>query len=343
MAGTDAQSANGMKAPFVTVIMPVRNEGDHLRYSLGAVLAQDYPHDCFEVIIADGFSHDQTRSIARKTAAQCPDVCVTILDNPQRIVPTGFNLALAQAKGEYIVRVDGHTVIARDYLREIVAAFERSNAENVGGRSDAVSVTPLGRAIAIATSSPFGVGGGRFHYSQLEEYVDTVYMGAWRRDLFERIGGFDEEFVRNQDDEFNYRLRAHGGKILLTPRIRSSYSNRSTFLSLWRQYFLYGCWKIRVLQKHPRQMQPRQFAPPSLTAALIGTGLFALVSIWGRRLFALVIGAYALANGAASLYTASKRGWQHLIYLPAIFATLHLSYGIGFLWGLVKFWRRWHG
>ena len=183
-------------------------------------------------------------------------------------MPTGLNLALAAAEGEIIVRVDGHTNIEADYVRWCVEALERTGATNVGGRMDAVGRGRFGEAVAAATSSPFGVGGARFHYSNTEEWADTVYMGAWPRWVFEEIGLFDEELVRDQDDEFNYRLREHGGRILLSPKIKSVYSNRSNPLALWKQYFQYGFWKVRVLQKHPKQMRPRQFAPPLFALCL---------------------------------------------------------------------------
>lgn len=327
-------------APFVTVIMPIRNEADFIARSLGAVLHQTYPADRYEVLIADGMSTDRTRAIITQTAARQPAVAVTVIDNPEGIVPTGFNRALAAACGDIIIRVDGHTIIADDYIATCVSTLERSGADNVGGRMHPVGTNTVGRAVALATTSPFGVGGARFHYSDREEIVDTVYMGAWRRDVFTRIGLFDVEFVRNQDDEFNYRLRADGGTILLNPLIRSQYYNRGSLRALWRQYFQYGLWKVRVLQKHPRQMQPRQFAPAALVTALLGTGALALMSRWGRRLFALVAGTYIAANLTASLVTLRRRksrnGW-----LPLVFATLHLSYGGGFLLGLLRFRDRW--
>ena len=329
-----------MEQPFVSVIMPIRNEAGYIARSLGAVLAQDYPHDCLEVLVADGMSDDRTRHIVGYLAARS-DVRVTLVDNPGKVVPTGFNRALQQARGEIIVRVDGHTIIAPDYVRECVAALARSGADNVGGRMNAVSKTELGAAIAHATSSPFGVGGARFHYSDQEEWVDTVYMGAWPRAVFERIGGFDEEMVRNQDDEFNYRLQGAGGKILLSSRIQSTYFNRSDLRSLWRQYYQYGMYKVRVLQKHPRQMRPRQFAPPLLAGAVVGGAALALLIRPLRGLWRLGSGVYLAANLLASLWMARKHGWHLLRYYPLIFAALHFGYGLGFLRGLVKFADRW--
>lgn len=327
--------------PFVSVIMPIRNEADFIARSLGAVLNQKYPHECMEVLIADGMSDDGTRDRVRQTAAKYPDIAVKVLDNPRRIVPTGFNIALSHARGDVIVRVDGHTIVEPDYVVECVDALARTGADNVGGRMMAVGQTGFGQAVALATSSPFGVGGARFHYSDQEEWVDTVYMGAWRREVFDRIGLFDEELVRNQDDEFNYRLRAHGGKILLSSKIRSQYYNRSSLRSLWRQYFQYGYWKVRVMQKQPRQMQPRQFAPPLFVLAVLGGAILAPFSKWVRGLWIAVLMLYAVANMGVSLYTARTAGWRHLPLLPLVFSTLHLSYGLGFLIGLVKFFNRW--
>jgi len=325
--------------PFVTIIMPIRNEADFIERSLGAVLSQDYPSDKLEVLIADGMSDDGTRGLIQSIARQHPDIQVTILDNPRKIVPTGFNIALSRARGDIIIRIDGHTIVEPDYVRECVAMLASSGADNVGGKMNAVSNTAFGASVAVATSSPFGVGGARFHYSDKEEWVDTVYMGAWRRDVFEKIGPFDEEMVRNQDDEHNYRLRAAGGRILLSPRIRSKYYPRTSYTSLWRQYFQYGYWKVRVMQKHPRQMRLRHFAPLALVVGLIGSGALTVI---GRRRAALAIPMmYTFANLLASVLTARQRGWQHLRYLPLIFATLHLSYGTGFFLGLLKFWNRW--
>jgi len=237
--------------------------------------------------------------------------------------------------------VDGHTEIAPDYVRQCVTALKNSGADNVGGRMIAVGNTPFGEAVALATSTPFGVGGARFHYSDKEEWVDTVYLGAWPREVFQRIGFFDEELVRDQDDEFNYRLRENGGRILLSPHIKSTYYGRSSVHALWRQYFQYGFWKVRVLQKHPRQMRPRQFVPPLLASAIIVAFVLALFSGPGRWLLAVVVGTYGMANLAASLWVAANKGWQYLVRLPLVFAILHIGYGTGFLVGLIRFADRW--
>ena len=224
--------------PFVSVILPVYNEGNFILRSLGALLVQSYPHERMEIILSDGMSTDNTRDLIEQLTGQS-SVEIKIINNVKKIAPSGLNRALEVAKGEVIVRVDGHTIVESDYVGECVAALSRSGAANAGGRMHAVSEGSVGQAIAIATSSRFGIGNARFHYSEKEEYVDTVYLGAWPKRIFERYGLFNEELVRNQDDEFNYRLRANGERILLSPRIRSTYYNRSSFKKLWRQYFQY--------------------------------------------------------------------------------------------------------
>jgi GT2 family glycosyltransferase len=237
--------------------------------------------------------------------------------------------------------VDGHTVVAPNYVSMCVETYLRTGADNVGGRMDAVSSGTFGRAVALATSSPFGVGGARFHYSDREEWVDTVYMGAWPRDVFNRIGFFDEEQVRNQDDEFNYRLLEHGGKVLLNPKIKSEYYNRSSLRSLWRQYYQYGYWKVRVMQKHPRQMRLRQFVPPAFVGALLLALALSPLGAPLRWAALAIAGAYLLANLSASLLSARRARWSGWWLLPVTFGALHFSYGAGFLWGLVRFCNRW--
>lgn len=331
------------QAPLVTVIMPIRNEESFIERSLGAVLTQSYPGDRMQVLVADGMSDDRTREIVARLAEAHPDTEVAVVDNPGRIVPTGFNAALDHTRGDIVVRVDGHTIIEPDYVTECVAALAETGADNVGGRMDAVADAPMGQAIALATSSPFGVGNSAFHYASGQRWVDSVYMGAWPREVFDRVGRFDPEMVRNQDDEFNYRLSASGGRILLTDRIRSRYYNRPSLKKLFSQYRQYGYWKVRVLQKHPGQMSARQFAPPALVAALVGGAVLAPFSRPVRIVWAGVVVLYVAANLAASLVVARKHGMKHLARLPVVFGALHIGYGAGFLAGLVKFRNRWRG
>jgi glycosyltransferase involved in cell wall biosynthesis len=333
------EGVTGDDLPLVTVIMPVRHEADFIARSLGAVLAQDYPVERLEILVADGRSADGTREIVQ--ALQGRHSHLRLIDNPGRIVPTGLNAALRHARGEIIVRVDGHTEIAPDYIRRCVAALQCSGADNVGGPMIASGETPFAEAVALATSTFFGVGNARFHYSNRDEWVDTVYMGAWPRTIFARFGMFDEEAECDEDDEFNYRLLERGGRVWLSQSIHSRYMPRSTPATLWQQYFRYGCWKVWVFLKHPRQMRLSHLAPGAFIFTLVSAAILAPFSGWARTLLVLAAGIYSLANVVASLTKARKHGWRQLRWLPIVFAILHVSYGLGFIVGLAKFANLW--
>jgi glycosyltransferase involved in cell wall biosynthesis len=254
--------------PLVSVVIPMRNEASSINTLLDGVLAQDYPRERLEVLVVDGDSEDDSAAVVEAYAAR--DARVRLLRNPRRIVPTALNIAIRAASGSIICRIDGHTRIATDYERVGVETLQRTGADNVGGPMRAVGGGWFGDAVAAATTSRFGIG-SYFHYGTEEREVDTVYLGMWPRRVFEHVGLFDEELVRNQDDEFNYRLRKSGGRVLLTPAMRSWYQNRQSLTGLLRQYYQYGQWKVRVLQKHPRQMSWRHFVPPAFVAALAGS------------------------------------------------------------------------
>lgn len=328
--------------PTVSVVMPIRNEADFIARSLGAVLSQDYPSDRLDVIVADGCSDDGTEELVRAIAAS--DLRVTLVANTGRIVATGLNQALALAKGEIIVRVDGHCEIAPDYVRNCVTHLRRGEADGVGGPLETVGQNPIARAIAVAMSSAFGVGNSAFRTVKGRSMiVDTVAFPAYPREVLDRVGPFDVELVRNQDDEYNYRLRKMGGRLLLAADVRARYYSRSSFKTLWRQYFQYGYWKVRVLQKHPRQMRLRQFVPLLFVLALAGAGL-ALPWAPGRLALGMLVGVYAALNLAVSVASAPRPvSLSHVTAVSLAFAILHLSYGSGFLTGLFKFWNRWGG
>jgi glycosyltransferase involved in cell wall biosynthesis len=318
--------------PLVTIILPVRNEAHSIARCLDAIMAQDYPRDRIEILLVDGMSNDRTREIVADVAAR--DARVRLLDNPQRIVPTALNRGIRAASGAIITRVDGHTLIAPDYVTRCVAALSAHGADNVGGPMRAHGETYMARGIALATSSPFGVGNARFHYSEQAGWVDTVYMGAYRRETFERVGLFDEELVRNQDDEFNFRLIRAGGKIWFDPSIRSTYFSRSTLRALWKQYFQYGYWKVRVIQKHGGPAAWRHLVPALFVTCLCVTSLMSLVLFsWAPLLLILI--AYLGALMLATIESSRRRGWSFAPVLPFAFVVLHLAYGIGFLWGML--------
>jgi glycosyltransferase involved in cell wall biosynthesis len=325
--------------PFVSLIVPVRNEKTHIHRCLESIVHQDYDRRFFEILVVDGASTDGTREIIEKFRRRHKNL--TLINNPRGIVPISLNLGLQRAKGEIIIRVDGHASITPNYISACVSVLRRTQADCAGGPIASVNEDKDGRAIALAMSSKFGVGNSHFRIADYEGYVDTLAFGAYRREVFERIGVFDEELVRCQDDEFNYRLRKNGGKLYLSPQIKSFYYPRTNLKKLWRQYFQYGVWKIRVLQMHPTVMQARQFAPVALVLALLIPGFAA-------PFLALACWAFA---GIVSLYSVVAVGYAFNLWrrtencsfrvLLASFPTLHLSYGTGFLIGLIKFRKRW--
>lgn len=327
--------------PFVSVIMPVRNEADFIERSLNAVMAQKYPHKSMEIIIADGLSTDETRNIIERIG-RVSDIPISIVDNPERVAPTGLNYAITKSKGDIIVRVDGHCEIEPDYVTNCVKYLQAGKAEGVGGPIETVGETWRAKAIAVAMSSGFGVGGSAFRtINDREMYVDTVAFPGYKREILDKAGPFNTELIRNQDDEFNYRIRKLGGRILLASDIRSRYYSRSTLKSLWRQYFQYGYWKVRVLQLHPKQMSLRQFVPFVFVAGIFLLSVAAFFfSAAGWALFVL-LGLYLFACIAAALKEYSRIEARGLPILLLSFPILHISYGFGSAAGLFAFRGKW--
>lgn len=326
-----------LNRPFVSVVLPVRNEGRSFAATLDAILGQDYPAERMEVLVVDGMSTDATRAVARDLAAKDPRL--QLLENPDLIVPYAMNRGIAAARGAFLVRIDGHTIVANDYVSRCVAAWEHSGAECVGGRMDPVGETTVGRLVALATTSPFGVGNSHFHYGREPRFTDSVYLGAWPLTVLKRLGGFDEEMVRNQDDELNYRLRKNGGKVFLDPSIVSTYKPRGDLRRLWRQYYQYGYWKIRVLQKHPTMLSLRHFAPAACVLLGLAATVAAVLSPVMAVALAAVVATYLLAGWLAAARLPATL-FERAV-LPGVFFVLHAAYGSGFLVGLVRFLPMW--
>lgn len=321
----------------VSVIMPIRNEAMFIERSLGSVLSQDYPAKKLEVLVVDGMSDDDTRNKVANIAACHPEISVMLLDNPHRYMPMAFNVGLQKASGDVIIVIGGHCEISPNYVSQCVKALETTGAQCVGGPMHTIGETTTARGIALALSSRFGVGGVAFRTdSQAGRFVDTVAFGAYRREVFEQIGHFDEEMIRNQDDEFNFRLTQAGGRIWLDPAIRSTYYSRTSLRRLWRQYFEYGLYKVRLIQKRGAVPSWRHLVPASFVLALISSFVLGL-TLGNPTLQWSVLLPYFFANAAASIWTA-RSDWNTLAFLPISFFVLHAAYGIGFLYGLWR-WR----
>jgi succinoglycan biosynthesis protein ExoA len=317
------------------VIIACRNEAGTMPCLLASVLNQQPPEGGLEVIIADGMSDDGTREILRQACGAEPRI--RVIDNLGKIVSTGLNAGIRAARGSVLVRMDAHTEYAPNYVRRCVELLDSTGADNVGGPARTKPATYMERAIAAAYHSPFSVGGAKFHDVSYEGYVDTVTYGCWRRGAFERFGYFDEELVRNQDDEHNLRIIRGGGKVWQSPEIESWYRPRGSLASLFNQYMQYGYWKVRVIQKHKLPASWRHLVPAAFLLTLLLLLLTSAIWPMARWLLAGAIGLYLLVILAASLLTAARTNWALLPTLPLVFPCYHFGYGYGFLRGIMDF------
>ena len=316
-------SAPQSALPGISVILPVLNEEEHLEESIRAILAQDYAGE-FEIILALGPSKDLTQQIAARLSDEDPRII--LVSNPTGQTAAGLNLALHRSTQEIVVRVDAHAEIPQNYLHLIVEILADSGAVNVGGVMGAEGITLFESAVAAAMCSPFGVGGSRFHIGGKAGYVDTVYLGAFRRQAVVDAGGFDERFIRAQDWELNYRLREQGGKIYFDPRLHVTYRPRPNFRRLAQQYFEYGRWRRVIARKYPETINYRYLAPP---LALIGTVLSLFAGTFIDPSLYLPVATYITFIAITPLFI--SKDLAHYPLLVFILPTMHFSWGFGFL------------
>jgi glycosyltransferase involved in cell wall biosynthesis len=320
------------QAPAVSVVIPCRNERRHIEACVRSMLAQVPPPGGFEVIVADGMSDDGTREILQRLAGEDPRL--RVVDNPERVTPCAMNAGIGVARGRFVAIAGAHNRYAPDYLQQSVAVLEETGADNVGGAMICEGDTRVQRAVAAAHHSRFGAGGARWHNPTYEGVADTVFGGVYRRDVFTRIGLFDRELVRNQDDEFNLRLLRSGGKIWQSPRIRSWYRPRATLRALFHQYFQYGYWKVRVIQKHRLPASVRHLMPGAFVLSFVLLPAVGLLWRPALILWAIQVSAYAFASIVAGIRASRRSGGGVWWLMPAVFACYHFGYGLGFLAGL---------
>lgn len=333
MTPPDAARGVTPEPPFVSVVVPCRNEIRHIDACLASVASTTYPPDRLEVLVVDGMSDDGTRDRIGKHAGS---VRVRLLDNAARTAPAAMNVGIRAARGSVIVRMDAHCAYPDDYIPKLVHWLQTSGADNVGGvcRTRPADESPKARAIAIAVSHPFGVGNSYFRIGTAEpRWVDTVPFGCFRRGIFDRIGLFDEELVRNQDDELNARLIQAGGRILLIPEIVSEYYARESLGKLWRMYWQYGLFKPLAARKLGRVTTLRQLVPALFVTALLLAGTLAVLQPAFRTLALLPYAVYLAAVSFAAWFAGRAHGTPVALWLVVVFPVLHLAYGLGFIWG----------
>lgn len=310
-----------------------------MRQAVKSVLEQREPTGGFELIVVDGLSDDGTREILADLGAADPRL--RVLDNPARITPVAMNMGIRAARGRYVAILGSHNRYGDGYL---VAACEfldsRSDVDNVGGSMFLEGNKLVQRAIAASFDSPLASGGARWHDAEYEGPADTVFGGVYRREVFDRIGYFDETLVRNQDDELNFRLTRSGGKIWQVGSMRSWYHPRDSLRALFRQYEQYGYWKVRVIAKNRRPASLRHVVPGGFLATLAALVLASPFSHVAAVSLAAVVGLYLVTVVSAALITAARSGWDLFRILPAVFVCQHFGYGIGFLKGVARALRR---
>ena len=332
-----------MKPIDISVIIPCRNEESHIRKTIERVSSQKGAGKEFsyELILIDGKSDDGTLAIIREEMTDKP--IIHLITNEKKITPVAFNLGIMHAQGKFICILGAHAEIADDYLMKCLNTINSVDADNVGGPWRARGYGYIGKAIALAFQSPFAVGGAKGHDLSYEGYLDTVWGGFYKREIFEKIGAFDEELIRNQDDELNYRLVKKGGKIWQSPEIKYYYTCRSDLKSLFHQYFQYGYWKVRVIQKHKIPASIRHIIPGSFILILAVSLLLSFFYYWAFLVLLFVVLLYLGVNIFMSFMTGARQKAMTLFpALPIVFLIFHLGYGLGFLMGVIHFVFSWH-
>jgi glycosyltransferase involved in cell wall biosynthesis len=320
--------------PRVTIAMPAYNEERYIEACIASVQTQDYPRELIEILVADGRSTDRTRDILARLSAADPRI--RMIDNPARLQAAGLGLLVKQATGDIFVRMDVHCEYASDYVRKCVETLERTGADNVGGAQRAKARTFFQRALCAALTSPLGVGGAKYRSADAEGYVDTVFLGAFRRRVFETVGLWDPGAITNEDAELNQRILDSGGQIYLSRDIVVHYFPRDSFKTLAKQYYKYGRGRARTTLKLGSIPSLRPVGPFAMVAG--AAAMIALPPLW--PVAPLAFATYALATGAEAVRVGSKVGAGAIPTVWAMFPVLHVSHGVGFAAGLLQYLRK---
>ncbi|WP_195962707.1 glycosyltransferase family 2 protein [Clostridium tyrobutyricum] len=317
----------------VSIVIPCRNEKNYIGKCIDSFLNQSYDSKLYEILVCDGMSDDGTRSIVKNYEERFNNV--KLIDNLGLSAPKGMNAGIKYSKSDIIIIFGAHAYSDYKFIQENINAITTHNVGCVGGPIETINKDDKGCAISMAMSSPFGVGNALFRYAKKETYVDTVAFGCYRKETLDKIGYFDEELVRNQDDELNFRIIKNGYKILLSPKIKSYYYSRSSLKKLWKQYYQYGFWKVRIMQKHGgiasiRHLIPAIFVLTNLFGIVLGVFHKSILYLWILEIILYIIGDIIFS---LKLIKLNKNIWK---YIFGIFPILHISYGIGFINGLLN-------
>lgn len=324
---------------IVSILIPCFNEEMTILRLLDALLEQTFPLDQLEVIIADGMSTDQTRQKIKSFVDEHPEMRIMVIDNLPKTIPSAINSAARASSGTYLLRMDAHAFPASDYVEKCIHDLQSGVGDNVGGVCVMIpgDDTWIGRSIAEAVGHPLGVGDALYRFSRDSAYVDTVAFGAFRRDLFFEIGGFNEALLSNEDYEFNTRLREWGYKVFLDASIKVEYAARPTLKSLAKQYFRYGFWKYRMLIKNLSSIRIRQALPPLFVILIIGLFFFSMFLSAARLALIIVLGIYfSILILGSTLHSIKKNDIAIIVGMPIAIAFMHFSWGCGFLVSMLR-------
>lgn len=329
--------------PFITAMIVARNEEKYIEKCFESLLKQSYPVDSYEILIIDGMSTDSTVELAKKTEEKYAirhdegkkkqKVEVRYFENPKKILASGWNLGIKNAKGDYVIRIDAHAYADKDFLiNSVNTMLQVKDAVCVGGSMNTESLTEKGSIIKEVLSSPFGVGGSKFRYMKKPGYVDTVAFGLYKKEIFEQIGYFDEELERTQDNDMHRRIRANGGKFYLNPEIKTIYYSRDSIVKMMKQGFLNGKWTMINFKRYPGKMAIRHFVPLAFVLIILICILLGFII----RPFILLAAAGVTTHLITGLIFAYKRSSKlsHILMMPFVFLLLHVSYGTGSIIGI---------
>jgi glycosyltransferase involved in cell wall biosynthesis len=323
----------------VSIVIPVYNEEHYIAQCLESLIKQDFPKEKFEILLVDGKSTDNTINIIESYLEQ--NKHIRLLNNPDKTTPKGMNIGIKSARGNIIIVTSAHALLQNDYLSKCISTFERTDAISVGGQMITLpkNTSLIAKAISIATAHVFGVGNSKFRTSTKAGYVDTVAFGAFKKEIFDKIGLFNEQLPRNQDLEFNSRIIKNGGKIYLNPEIKSYYYNRSTLKELWKQNFTNGQWNIYTYLISQESLSTRHFIPFIFVLSIMINLLISFYSLIGKILLFIVLISHSILSFTFSLKLSIKHDMRLFTLLPIVFLVLHLSYGCGSMWGLITLKR----
>ncbi len=320
----------------VSIIIPCRNEEAYIEQCIDSFLSQTYPNELVQIIIADGMSNDGTRDIIKAYQEKYNNIF--LLDNLELTAPTGMNKGIEFSDSDIIIIFGAHAYAEKNFVLENVLALENEEIGCSGGPITTISDGVVGNAIANAMSCPFGVGNALFRFANKETFVDTVAFGAYRKKVLDEIGLFDEQLVRNQDDELNFRVIKSGKKILLSPKIKSIYYSRGSLSKLYKQYFQYGFWKVRVIQKHKKPASIRHLIPVLFVIYIFLGIILGIFSKIVRVVSLSILLLYILLDIIFAYKCSKEDGLKEILYTTIIFPILHFSYGLGFALGIFNFY-----